>query len=94
MAIEFLRLNLPPRPSVNTGVANQFDCFLKAVTGIENHLVGTAIFWCSHDFVMKDDEDLHFGNQLAPNASFRANTSRSFRDFTEPDDTSSTTLGK
>ena len=58
-SVEFLRLNFLPRPPINSRFANQVDGFLQAVTGVENHLVSTAIFRRSHDFVMKDDEDFH-----------------------------------
>ncbi len=59
MAVEILRLNLPPRPPINSSFANQVDGFLQTIAGEENHLVSTAIFRRSHDFVMKDNEDFH-----------------------------------
>lgn len=59
MAVQFLRLNLPPRPTINTRLTNQVDDVLQTVAGVENHLVSTAVFRRSHDFVMKDNEYFH-----------------------------------
>lgn len=64
VAVEFLRLDFPPGPPVNTRLANQVDGFLQTVAGVENHFVRTAILRRPHDFVMKDDEYLHDGINL------------------------------